>query len=319
MTEILALLPQARRAGATSGGEYAAPCPWCGGRDRFRLWPSHPSGKPRYWCRRCNRRGDGISLVQELTGLGFREAATAIGQSLAPNGPLTRRRQTPPLKPPTATWQGMAQAVSMAAKEALWSKRGAVALDYLHRRGFADDTIRAVGLGYNASDRHGEPDKWGLPLDHRPVWVPQGITIPWCSCGSVWRLNVRRLAGSPKYCGPAGFGNALYGADGLRHQRPVVMVEGELDALAVAQVAGDVVTAIATGSTCGARRQRWVRLLAKAPIVLVAFDDDKPGDDAADWWLDAIPGSRRAVPEGDPADMLESRAGLRKWISNVLR
>ena len=187
-------------------------------------------------------------------------------------------------------------------------------MDYLRGRGFTDSTILGARLGLIPRDCREAPRSWGIRGKSHSVWIPQGVAIPWRACGCFWRLNIRRLAGEPKYCGPAGFGNALYGADGLRHHRPVVMVEGELDALAVAQVAGDVVAAIATGSTCGARRQRWVRLLASAPTVVVAFDADKPGDDAANWWLDAIPGSRRAVPEGDPANMLETGADLRRWV-----
>jgi len=28
-----------KRVATTGGGEYAGPCPMCGGRDRFRKWP----------------------------------------------------------------------------------------------------------------------------------------------------------------------------------------------------------------------------------------------------------------------------------------
>ena len=82
MTGILEAVPDLRRAGSTAGGEFAGPCPWCGGTDRFRVWPVHPSGRARFWCRRCERRGDSIDLLRELKGLTFREATAIAGETV---------------------------------------------------------------------------------------------------------------------------------------------------------------------------------------------------------------------------------------------
>ena len=69
-----------KRVAASSGGEYAGPCPWCGGEDRFRVWPEHPrSESGRYWCRQCNRSGDGITYLREMHGMSFRDACRALG------------------------------------------------------------------------------------------------------------------------------------------------------------------------------------------------------------------------------------------------
>ena len=321
MTVILNLVPDLRRAGATAGGEYAGPCPWCGGRDRFRVWPEHPSGRSRWWCRRCDRRGDGIDLLRDLKGMGFREAAAAVGQPVDDRGPASpsRLRQEPPLGPPSAAWQCRAEEIAQEAEKTLWAPCSARALAYLQRRGFTEGTIHGARLGYVVEDRRELAEAWGLPADHREVWVPRGISIPWRACGALWRLNVRRPAGQPKYIGPAGSKSGLYGADGLRPDRPAVLVEGELDALAVAQEAGDLVAAVATGSTCGGRHPQWVRLLAAAPILLVAYDDDDAGEAAAGWWLKALPHARRLAPEGDPAAMLETGADLHVWVREALR
>lgn len=99
--------------------------------------------------------------------------------------------------------------------------------------------------------------------------------------------------GSRKYIGPAGWSNGLYGADALRCDRSVLLVEGELDALTVRQHAGDLVTPVATGSTGGARRVMWLSRLAVCARVLVAFDSDPAGDEAAQYWLDALPNAAR--------------------------
>ena len=81
---------------------------------------------------------------------------------------------------------------------------------------------------------------WGLESPADPaqrIPVPRGITIPWFAGGALWRINVRRpltaaqiAAGQPKYLGPTDFGNALYNADSLDVDKPVVLVEGEIDA-----------------------------------------------------------------------------------------
>lgn len=65
-------------------------------------------------------------------------------------------------------------------------------------------------------------------------------------------------------------------ASGRVRRRPVVLVEGEIDALTVVQACGALVAAVASGSTAGPRRGLWWARLALAPCVLVAFDDDAP-------------------------------------------
>jgi len=63
----------------TNGGEYAGSCPWCGGDDRFRVWPNHPrSESGRYWCRQCNRSGDGITYLREYHSMSFQEACGVL-------------------------------------------------------------------------------------------------------------------------------------------------------------------------------------------------------------------------------------------------
>lgn len=51
------------------------PCPACGGRDRFRY--DDKNGNGDYICQHCGA-GDGISLIQKVTGLSFPEALSEI-------------------------------------------------------------------------------------------------------------------------------------------------------------------------------------------------------------------------------------------------
>jgi DNA primase len=64
----------------THGGEYAGACPWCGGADRFRVWPN--ANKPGYWCRQCDRQGDAIQFLRDYEGLSYWEACERLGHSV---------------------------------------------------------------------------------------------------------------------------------------------------------------------------------------------------------------------------------------------
>jgi hypothetical protein len=60
----------------------------------------------------------------------------------------------------------------------------------------------------------------------------------------------------------------------------------------------------------------WSAGLALASPVLVAFDADTAGEEAAAWWLKALgPGGKRWRPYwDDPAAMLQEGADLRSWV-----
>ena len=68
------------RIGPTNGGEYASACPYCGGRDRFRIWPNEGE-TGRFWCRQCNEHGDLIDHLRRQKGMTFQEACQATGKT----------------------------------------------------------------------------------------------------------------------------------------------------------------------------------------------------------------------------------------------
>jgi hypothetical protein len=65
---LLDLFPDLRRAASTNGGEWAGPCPLCGGRDRLRVWPEPREGFPRAWCRQCKASGDALAWATRRAG-----------------------------------------------------------------------------------------------------------------------------------------------------------------------------------------------------------------------------------------------------------
>ncbi len=323
---------QLKRTAATHGGEYAGPCPLCGGRDRFRVWPSHPDGKGRWWCRGCEKHGDALDYVRECDGLTFLDALGVLGLSaqagLDAGDNVTSPRPSPRPRPPRAqaapgsAWQERGRAFVEECKAALCAPGGARALNWLRGRGLSDETIESAVLGYNATDSTEGWATWGLePREgKRGVWLPRGIVIPWIIGADLWRVNIRRPVGDPKYIGPAGWANGLYNAEALTTDMPAMMVEGELDALTLTQEIGDLVTSVATGSTGGSRRARWIARLALCPAVLVAFDMDAPGEKGAAYWVDVLDNAQRWRPYwGDANEMASDGADLRGWVSAALR
>ncbi len=64
-----------KKVATTNGGEYAGPCPWCGGEDRFRVWPE----EGRWWCRACHRKGDPAGYIMQRDGVSYPEACQQLG------------------------------------------------------------------------------------------------------------------------------------------------------------------------------------------------------------------------------------------------
>ena len=221
---------------------------------------------PRAGRNGCDLHGDAIDYLRHRDGIGYREACERLGvepragangggtrsgggdgrrgRCVIPAGPHAPTRSDP-LTPPVPRWQAHGRGIVARCAVRLFRPEGARALSYLHGRGLSDETLNRYDIGYNPQHMAEPHVDWGLepPADpSQRIHVPRGITIPWCAGGALWRINVRRplttaqiAAGQAKYLGPAGFGNALFNADSLDVDKPVVLVEGEIDALTVAQ------------------------------------------------------------------------------------
>lgn len=316
---------------ALKGGKaLAGPCPKCGGKDRFVVYPD------RWLCRNCHPvYGDVIELIKWLNNCDFKAACDWLAGGNIPTLPDVARpprsgpAMPPKLTPPAERWQQRAADFIAYTARLLWQPDGRRGLDYLRGRGLSDDTIRAARLGYCPRDFFDKPERWGRAADAKKIWLPgPGIVIPWLIDGAAHRVNIRLLEPRDiggrlvKYIGPAGWGgaNPLYNADAITSKKPVLLVEGEFDSLIAKQAAGDFITPVATGSTGGAQAARWIARLATVPAVLVAFDAEPgKGDKAARNWLDLLPNARRWRPLlKDVNEMAAAGVNVRQWVKAAL-
>lgn len=325
--DLLALVLQdtaLKRKVSTNGGEYAGACPWCGGSDRFIVWPRPTDGKARFWCRQCGAAGDAIDYVMQRDGVGYKDALTRLG--LALNDPTAAAPARRPAAAPAPrqeneswaafadSWQEGADRFCGEAQDTLHSPGGAAGRDYLASRGIKLAAAAAWGLGWRTQPYFAD---WG-PVQ---IYLPPGLVIPWFFLDVYWSINVRRMSSrKPKYLRPRGAANGLYVAGAFFPGVTAIMVEGEIDAVTLWQeTTGLPVVIVATGSTTGARLHRWIGLLASAARLVLAFDTDPAGEKAAAYWAGVFPDAVRLLPLGhDINEMHKAGHDLRSWSRGVI-
>ncbi len=308
-----------KRTAGTNGGEFHGACIFCGGKDRFMVWPN--ADRPSWYCRSCEKGGDTIQYLREK-GMSYQDACAQLDIPL--DRQSTLRPFIPPIecKPPCQTWRAAAAAFVLYTQAKL--QTAPHILDYLDQRGLSRTTIDKALIGYNPSTLERSRAKWGMEAHDQHgdrFWLSQGIVIPSHIGGTFWKVQVRKehvADGEDRYKTIPGSSNALYNADSLGAGKPAMLVEGPFDALAVQQSAGDLIGVAACG-TSGARRSRWLTKLALCNGVLVSLDADAAGDKGSAWWIDNLEGARRWRPfYADPSQMLQDGADIRQWVLSGL-
>jgi hypothetical protein len=213
------------------------------------------------------------------------------------------------------------------AEQRLWSPEGADALEYLRRdRGLRDETIRAARLGY--------AEKLRLPKrDGSGTWPVSGITIPWWDRDHLALVKIRRLGliNGPKYVEAFRDRPRIYpGPEGIRTAKPLIVTEGEFDALLLGQELGELAAVVTLGSASARPGPDVLGAMLAAPAWYVATDADEAGDRSAEgWpararrvsppapfkdWTEARPGAWRCSGSGtDASSVVQAGIDLRRW------
>jgi hypothetical protein len=198
--------------------EYSSPCPWCGGRDRFRVW--RDAGN--YWCRpgpaHCGRSG----WVDELAGIRISDEERRLRKIEARQRELERQQ---------AEQEERLTKLELLSKNrpdlAYHNNLDMEALEYWWGEGMTNESIAKFRLGFCARC---PTDYEGRPSYTIPVWGVDGETL----------LNVRhRISGAKedKYRPQmAGLGTQLFNSHTMTvEQNEVVLTEGAKKAIVLDQ------------------------------------------------------------------------------------
>jgi len=337
-----------------AAGEWAAPCPACGGRDRCMIRPDDHDGRGGYWCRQCGTYGDAIQFLRDYEGMSYADACRELGVEAVrartglPRPPRPAAGQDPfepaPSAPPAELWTRKATAFAGWAHAQLLQNPEQLA--WLAARGLPLEAIKRYRLGWNPGERgksclirpranwglppaEGKPDKDGRPTVKRTFWIPRGVVIPLLAPdapeGPVLRLRIRRPEGDREtfkkdtkyYVLPGSCMDAMLLG---REARAFVVVESELDALMLHHQVGDLIGVVSVQTANVKKIATGVlETLGEALCILVALDaEGKDGAGAKGWqrWPATFPRAKRwPCPVGkDPGEAYAAGANLRAWI-----
>ncbi|MBY0529259.1 MAG: hypothetical protein K2P51_03620 [Rhabdochlamydiaceae bacterium] len=314
-----------KKVASTKGGEYHSPCPACGGKDRFIIWDK----LNRFFCRQCRKSGDEVQYNRDFHGLSYKEACEKNGLVFKKRTFLLDKKtdqndfhfEPQVVAAPPLEWRKRASSFILYSQEQL--KKNSSALNFLFKRGFSQEAIEKFHLGWNPNSLWLRRSQWGLQSEERRLWIPSGVVIPSFSLSKnePIKLKIRRNEwregdNLPKYVEISGSMQscAVYA---ISLEKPIVVVESELDAILVQQFVGDLCCAMALGGASKRPDAENHRLLSRAPVILFSLDVDSAGAKAYCWWKKMYPQMKLyPSPVGkSPGDACVAGIDLRKWIS----
>ena len=286
---------------ARSGRQMKGCCPF-----HQEKTPSFYVYEDGYHCFGCGAHGDAISFVMQTQGSAFMEAV----EQLAAEAGLDVPKATPEAAKAERKRHDLASVLEAA--QASYQRRlrlpeGRHALDYLHTRGLTDETISRFGLGWSGEGRGALASDLAREDIPQDLLVEAGLMRTDDTTNRAYDLFFNRVMfpirerrgrvisfggrtlgdAQPKYVnGPEtplfSKRRTLYALDlareAVRSGAPLVVVEGYMDVIALAQAGfGAAVAPLGTALTEEQLEELW--RLSPAPIL--CFDGDAAGARAA--------------------------------------
>lgn len=286
-----------------AGQNYLACCPFH--KEKSPSFTVSPS-KQFYHCFGCGAHGTAIGFVMEYQGLGFVDAVKMLADSIGMPVPEVRSVNPEASRAARERQLSLEEVMQLAAgyfKQQL--KSAAVAISYLKGRGVSGDVAARFGLGY-------APGEWQnlqaiFPQYQDDKLVDAGLVILNEESGKrydrfrervMFPIRNQRGAiigfggrvlgkGEPKYLNSPETvlfekGRELYGLyearQAIREKNRVLVVEGYMDVVALAQYGiGYAVATLGTATT----GEHVRKLMRHADQVYFCFDGDKAGQKAA--------------------------------------
>ncbi|MDE8344694.1 MAG: DNA primase [Acidocella sp.] len=318
-----------------SGRETKGCCPFHGEKTpSFYVYDDH------FHCFGCGEHGDVITFVMKSANLGFMEAVETLAAEAGLEVPKASPREAERAEAIAGITEVL-EAASRLYERWLYEPEGRPALDYLKARGLSDETIAKFRLGWSGEGR----GQLAAALRGQNIKPEQLIAAGLMKQGErgpvdmffsrvMFPIADRRGGlisfggrimgdGQPKYVnGPEteifSKRRALYGLhfarDAVRKNAALVVVEGYMDVIALAQ-AGFAGAVAPLGTALTDEHLAAIWRLSPAPVI--CFDADNAGRRAAlktvDLALSALAPDRSlkflSLPEQDDPDSLIRREG----------
>ncbi|MBI5611784.1 MAG: DNA primase [Gammaproteobacteria bacterium] len=321
-----------------AGKDYKACCPF-----HDEKTPSFTVSQTKqfYHCFGCGEHGSAIGFLMRYEHMPFIEAVEELARQVGLEVPAGAAADKPAddLAPISEALQ---QADRYFRRQLREHPQAHEAIEYLKGRGLSGEIANDFGLGY-------APDGWdnvlcalGKDGAGQDALVKAGLLIKKDNGGYYDRFRQRVMfpihdyrgriigfggrvlgSGEPKYLNSPETplfhkGRELYGLhrarDAIRREQRVLVVEGYLDVVALAQFGIDyAVATLGTATT----RDHLERLFRFAPEVVFCFDGDRAGREAAGRALEtALPTLSEGrqvsflfLPEGEDPDTLVRKEG----------
>ncbi len=280
-----------------AGANFVACCPFHNEKS-----PSFTVSQTKqfYHCFGCGAHGTAIGFVMEHAGMGFVDAVEDLARSAGITVPQEVSSQ--PQHKVAPDLYDLMQTATRYYREQL--KQSPRAIEYLKKRGLSGEVAARFGIGYS-------PDAWQNLLSAVPNYkdaslVETGLVIEGENDKRYDRfrdrimfpiVNVRGQVigfggrvldkGEPKYLNSPETplfekGHELYGLfqaqKSIRAHQRVVVVEGYMDVVALAQHGVEYAVATLGTATTPFHVQKLLRLCDQ---IIFCFDGDKPGQKAA--------------------------------------
>jgi DNA primase len=330
-----------------AGKDYKACCPFH--EEKTPSFTVSPD-KQFYHCFGCGEHGTAIGFLMRYDRMSFpeavRELASMAGMSVpeeAGSAGESERRQADLL-------DLLKQADQYYQRQLREHPAAAEAVEYLKKRGLSGEIAAGFGLGYAPAGWDNLLKALGKDEPTCDAMVEAGLLARRDQGGYYDRFRQRVMFpiedyrgrvvgfggrvlgdGEPKYLNSPETpvfhkGREVYGLhrarDAIRREQRVLVVEGYMDVVALAQFGIDY--SVATLGTA-ATRDHLERLFRHAPEVVFAFDGDRAGRDAAWRALNTvlpIMGEGRQVsflflPEGEDPDSLVRKEGSEEFSKRV--
>lgn len=329
-----------------AGKDYKACCPF-----HEEKTPSFTvsADKQFYHCFGCGVHGSAIGFLMDYEHMSFVEAV----EDLARRAGLAIPKEAG-ITPEADTGNDLLETMRAAARfyrlQLREHPQAARAVEYLKGRGITGEIAHEFGLGF-------APEGWdnllralGKDNASREALTHAGLTVKKDSGGYYDRFRDRIMfpiedhrgrvvafggrvldKGEPKYLNSPETplfhkGRELYGLyharEAVKREERVLVVEGYMDVVALAQFGIDfVVATLGTATT----RDHLDRLFRHAPEVIFCFDGDRAGREAAWRALEnALPLLREGrqisflfLPEGEDPDTLVRKEGREAFLARL--